>query len=90
MMHEYTSYRVLCGDSHNQIFSLIRRHAGDMELLYGAEQDDVRIENTLGMAVGIVVMAVEMLPTFTDLKRSEITEALRMMDTLHWLHKAAA
>jgi hypothetical protein len=90
MLHEYTSYRVLCGDSHNQILSLVRRHVGNSELLYGADQDDVRIENTLGMAVGIVSKALEMLPNFTDLERSEVMEAINAMDKHHWFHLATA
>lgn len=68
----YVAYRVLCSFSHNQLTTLIARHAGLTELNYKAEAPWVLTKGILTIAVNILCRSMLNLPKFTNLTEAEL------------------
>jgi hypothetical protein len=84
LQHDYTSYRVFCGPSHNQILSLIGRHSGNGEILYHSDTSVSVMETTLGTAAGILDRALATLPKFTNLSDKTVGDVRNAIDAAHW------
>jgi Family of unknown function (DUF5677) len=82
MLQNYVAYRVFCSFSHNQLTTLISRHAGDFELRYHHEAPPETTESVLTVALSVLCRAFETLPKFTDLLASEVTSSLDDADEI--------
>ncbi len=81
MQENYVSYRVLCSFTHNQLTTLIARHAGDkFELASHREPPDQTTDSMLTLALAIACQAVDTLPSYSSLAAPVVREALDVID----------
>lgn len=80
LMSQYIAYRVLCSPTHNQLTSLIARHAGDSDLRYHKDASEEMIHSLMSIAVVIACEAVKALPDFTDIVEADLKTALDRID----------
>ena len=67
MTGEYsTAYRFLCSFSHNDLNTLIARHAGDRHLRFTDALPFETLRSILGMTLSLYTRAIETLPEYTD------------------------
>jgi hypothetical protein len=86
MAQNYVAYRVLCSFSHNQLTTLLARHAaGTFELRYHHEAPEETTASTLTVALSVLCRAIDTLPLFTDLAAAEVTHAIEA-STQHSCH----
>lgn len=72
ILQNYVAYRVFCSFGHNQLTTLLARHAGDFELRYHYEAPDEMTESLLTVAVSILCRAVVTAAHYTDLTDDEL------------------
>lgn len=73
MAGEYaTAYRFLCSFSHNDLNTLIARHAGKGHLRFTDPLPPATLKSVLGMAVSLYARAIETLPRYTDLVAEKV------------------
>jgi hypothetical protein len=80
LANNYIAYRVYCAYAHNQLTTLLARHAGVPVLRYHEEAPVESTASLLSSAVSILGRAVETLPNYTDADEAEITEFLAALD----------
>jgi hypothetical protein len=68
----YVAYRVLCSFAHNQLTTLIARHAGLTDLNYKAEAPWVLTKGILSIAVNILCRSMMNLSKFTNLTEADL------------------
>lgn len=68
----YVAYRVFCSFAHNQLTTLMARHAGHFELKYQAEAPAELTKGILSVAVSILCRSMMNLPKFTNLAENEL------------------
>lgn len=68
----YVAYRVFCSFAHNQLTTLISRHAGLANLNYKAEAPLVLTKGILSVAMSILCRSMLSLPKFTNLAEDEL------------------
>jgi Family of unknown function (DUF5677) len=88
ILQNYVAYRVLCSFSHNQLTTLIARHAGHNELLYHREAPPDMTASLLTVAVSIICRAIETVPKFTDVSRDKVRPILDAADAM-WTEAAS-
>jgi hypothetical protein len=71
----YVGYRVLCSVTHNQLSTLIARHAGTF-LHYHFEAPTSTTANFLTMAVTLLNHAFSLLSSFTNITEDDVKAAL--------------
>jgi hypothetical protein len=76
MLQNYIAYRVFCSFAHNQLTTLISRHAGNFELRYHHEAPAETTASTLTVALSVLCRAINTLPKFTDIMAVEVTRAI--------------
>lgn len=76
----YVAYRVFCSFAHNQLTTLLARHAGHFELQYHAEAPEVLTASLLNVAISILCQAVVTASHYTDLTDVEIWQAIDAAD----------
>lgn len=79
---EYNAYRVLCSFAHNQLTTLIARHAGPAVLRYHGDLPEETIKSILSVALAILCKAINALPKFTDVEALEVTTTLDRIDVM--------
>lgn len=76
ILSNYVAYRVFCSFAHNQLTTLISRHAGKFVLRYHDQPPEAMTTSLLSVAVSIVCQAANTLPKFTDLEETELKHKL--------------
>jgi Family of unknown function (DUF5677) len=76
MFQNYVAYRVFCSFAHNQLTTLLSRHASNFELRYHHDAPAETIACILTVALSVLCRAIDTLPKFTDLVAAEVTRAL--------------
>ncbi len=88
MLQNYVAYRFFSSFTHNQLTTLIARHAGKFELRY---HDDPPIETTasiIAVSLSAFCQAVATLSKFTDIPDGELTQAINRADAIWALGQA--
>ncbi|KDP84223.1 hypothetical protein CF70_021260 [Cupriavidus sp. SK-3] len=85
----YVAYRVFCSFAHNQLTTLLARHADRFELRYNFEAPGVLTASLLNVAVGILCQAVVTASHYTDLTDAELRQAIDAADAT-WIGAQAA
>lgn len=80
----YVSYRVFCSFTHNQLTTLLARHAGDFELHYHFEAPEALTAGLLGVAVCILCQSVVTASHFTDLSDADLQQVIDAADA-QWI-----
>ncbi|WP_071117081.1 DUF5677 domain-containing protein [Chromobacterium sphagni] len=80
ILSTYVAYRVFCSFSHNQLTTLLARHAGKFELRYHAEAPKELIVGLLDIAVRILCQSVVTASRYTNLTEAELKEVLDAAD----------
>ena len=75
MLQDYIAYRVFCSFAHNDLTTLMSRHAGSF-LRYHHEAPAETTASTLTVALSILCKAINTLPKFTDLPAEEVTHTI--------------
>lgn len=81
MLDNYVAYRVLCSFAHNQLTTLLSRHAGKLQLNYHHEAPVEMSISLLNVAISILCRAMETLPRFSDITEEEFKAVLGQTDT---------
>jgi hypothetical protein len=76
MEHDYVAYRVFCSFAHNQLTTLLSRHAGNFELHYQEEAPAETTASLLTVALDIFCQAVRTLPKSTNVSEDRIAKSL--------------
>jgi len=76
----YIAYRVFCSFAHNQLTTLLARHAGNFELRYHSEAPVETTGSVLTVAVSILCQAVVTASHYTDLTDSELRHVIDAAD----------
>lgn len=79
---DYIAYRVFCSFAHNQLTTLISKHAGPNVLRYQDDLPSETVKSILTVALAILCKAVKTLPKFTDIKALEVTRMLEHIDEM--------
>lgn len=79
ILQNYVAYRVFCSFAHNQLTSLLARHAGEF-LRYHYEAPTAMTASTLTVAVSIFSQAINMMPSFTDISAIELKNVIDIAD----------
>ena len=82
IFHDYVAYRVFCSFAHNQLTTLIARHAGNFELNYHSEGAPEMTASTLTVAVSILCQAIAALPKFTNVSAAELDQAVKIANEI--------
>ncbi len=82
ILQNYVAYRVFCAFAHNQLTTLIARHAGKFELRYHHDASSEMTASTLTVAVSILCQAVATLPRFTDVSAAQMGEVTGAADQI--------
>jgi hypothetical protein len=80
MANNYIAYRVYCAYAHNQLTTLLARHASVPLLRY---HEEAPVESTMSLitsAVSVLGRAVQTLPKFTDADECELAKFLELLD----------
>jgi hypothetical protein len=80
ILQNYVAYRVLCSFAHNQLTTLMSRHAGNFELRYHDVSPGEITASMLTVAMSILCRAVEILPNFTSVPDDEVRQAINDAD----------
>ena len=80
MANNYIAYRVYCAYAHNQLTTLLARHAGVPVLRYHEEAPVESTASLIASAVSVFGRAVQTLPKFTDANEAELVEFLAVLD----------
>ncbi len=89
MLQNYVAYRVFCSFAHNQLTTLLSRHAGNFELRYHHKAPVETTASTLTVALSILCRAINTLPNFTDLPADEVTRAIDDADAAWTLARSS-
>lgn len=77
----YVAYRVFCSFAHNQLTTLLSRHAGNFSLRYHYEAPPELTAGVLGIAVGILCQSVMAAASkYTDLTEVELHQVMDPID----------
>lgn len=76
----YVAYRVFCSFAHNQLTTLLARHADYFELRYHVEAPKELTASLLNVAVGILCQAVVTASHYTDLTDAELRQVIDAAD----------
>lgn len=68
----YVAYRVFCSFAHNQLTTLIARHAGHFELKYRAEATPELTKGILSVAISILCRSMMNLPKFINQTQGDL------------------
>jgi hypothetical protein len=79
ILPNYVAYRVFCSFAHNQLTTLLARHAGEF-LHYHYEAPAAMTASTLTVAVSILSQAINMLPSFTNITSDELKIVIDIAD----------
>ena len=79
---DYIAYRVFCSFAHNQLTTLIARHAGPAVLRYHDDVPEETVKSILTVSLAILCKAVNVLPNFTDIDALELTSTLNHVDAI--------
>ena len=82
ILPSYVAYRVFCSFAHNQLTTLIARHAGNFEQRYHNDAPPESTASTLTIAVSIFCQAVNTLHKFTDAPAAELDKAIKAADEI--------
>jgi hypothetical protein len=82
ILQSYVAYRVLCSYAHNQLTTLIARHAGNLELLYHNDAPPETTASILTIAVSILCQSVNTMHKFTDIPAEELDKAIKVADEI--------
>lgn len=81
MANNYVAYRILYSYGHNQLSTLLERHATvNFELRYHHPAPEESIESTLTGALSILCRAMETLPKFTNLAAPDVMRVIDAAD----------
>ena len=72
----YLAYRVFCSFAHNQLTTLLARHADRFELCYHSEAPEALTASLLNVAVGILCQSVVTASHYTDLSDEELQQVI--------------
>lgn len=84
IQQHYVAYRVFCSFAHNQLTTLLSRHAVRFDLKYHNEAPEEMTEGLLSIAVYILYRAVATFPTFSNVPEGELKQVLDEIDAL-WI-----
>lgn len=90
ILSSYVAYRVFCSFAHNQLTTLMARHADRFELRYHFEAPEALTASLLDVAVGILCQAVVTASHYTDLSDSELRQVIDAADAKWSAAKALA
>lgn len=82
ILSTYVAYRVFCSFAHNQLTTLLARHADRLELRYHAEAPEALTSSLLNVAISILCQAVVTASHYTDLVDAELRQAIDAADTI--------
>lgn len=83
MTSNYIAYRILCSYAHNQLSTLLARHAtSNFELRYHHQPPEESIESTLTCALSLLCRALETLPKFTNLVAADVMRVIDDVDAI--------
>jgi hypothetical protein len=80
ILENYVAYRVFCSFAHNQLTTLIARHAGHFELRNHSEAPAELIVGLLNVAASILCQSVVTISNYTDLSEEEVQRAVDAAD----------
>ena len=80
ILSTYVAYRVFCSFAHNQLTTLLARHADRFELRYHFEAPEALTASLLNVAVSILCQAVITASHYTDLSDAELREVIDSAD----------
>jgi hypothetical protein len=80
IMSTYVAYRVFCSFAHNQLTTLLARHADRFELRYHVEAPKALTASLLNVAVSILCQAVVTASHYTDLTDAELRQVIDSAD----------
>jgi hypothetical protein len=80
ILSTYVAYRVFCSFAHNQLTTLLARHANGFELRYHFEAPEALTAGLLNVAVSILCQAVVTASHYTDLSDVELRQVIDAAD----------
>jgi hypothetical protein len=80
ILSTYVAYRVFCSFAHNQLTTLLARHADRFELRYHFEAPKELTAGLLNVATGILCQAVVTASHYTDLTDAELRQVIDAAD----------
>ena len=80
ILSTYVAYRVCCSFAHNQLTTLLARHADPFELRYHFEAPEALTASLLTVAVSILCQAVVTASHYTDLSDTELRQVIDAAD----------
>lgn len=80
ILSTYVAYRVFCSFAHNQLTTLLARHADRFELRYHAEAPKALTASLLNVAVSILCQAVMTASHYTDLADADLRKVIDAAD----------
>lgn len=76
ILSTYVAYRVFCSFAHNQLTTLLARHADRFELRYHFEAPEAQTASLLNVAVSILCQAVITSSKYTDLSDAGLRQVI--------------
>lgn len=80
ILSTYVAYRIFCSFAHNQLTTLLARHAHGFELRYHFEAPEALTAGLLNVALGILCQAVVTASHYTDLSDAELRQVIDAAD----------
>ncbi len=80
ILSTYVAYRVFCSFAHNQLTTLLARHADQFELRYHFEAPKELTASLLTVAISILCQAVVTASHYTDLSDAELRQVIDAAD----------
>ena len=77
IQQNYVSYRILCSFAHNQLTTLIARHAGSFEMRYYAAAPEATTVSMINIATSILCQAISRLSKLTTLPEADVDMVLQ-------------
>ena len=78
----YLAYRVFCSFTHNQLTTLIARHADGAQLNYLKGAPEPLKQSILNIALSILCKAINLLPKFSDFDSNNLRKKIDEADLL--------
>lgn len=77
----YIAYRVFCSFAHNQLTTLMARHAGNKELSYLKDAPDELKQSILKVSLMILCQSMNLLPKISNLSAENLSQKINEIDT---------
>lgn len=78
----YIAYRVFCSFTHNQLITLMARHADEEQLNYLKGAPEALKQSILNVALSILCQAINLLPKFSDFDSNDLRKQIDEVDLL--------